>query len=330
MNATLTTQAKTPAASFKSDAVGLSQHTCACGGSASLTDECEECSKASLSPRRSAEAAEPTTRNLSAVSQIAGTQALPETRFGHDFGRVRVHDASNRSDDEEEACATCKGQHGGAAVEGEEDEFSMIGGNGDAGPGAAPDAGAPRPDAGAPPAVTASATTTSGPTFNTCGAVPRFRWCVNFTTSLRNGWLVQKIENTWNPSNCDGSVYGGPGVTPLYWEAWQVDGSGNVSPVDSICSPNANDRWQRYFCSSTGTNLPACGGKDSRGTWSMAGTLYAVSTLPGGFSSGGATDAGMLQSTTSDPGAALGTALSTRRIGGTWNCCAPSNTHTQT
>ena len=294
MNATLTTQAKTPAASFKSDAVGLSQRTC-----------------------------------LAAVSENAGTQAFPETRLGHNFGRVRVNDASNRFDDEEEACSTCEGQHiAGATVDGEEDEFSMIAGNGDAGPGAAPDAGTPRPDAGTPPAVTVLVRTTSGPTYNTCGTLPRFRWCVAFTTSRRHGWLVQRIDNTWNPSNCDGSVYGGPSLTPQYWEAWQLDGNGNVPLVDAFC-PNANDRWDRSFCSRS-ARAEGCRGRDSRGTWSITGTLYAVNTLPAGFTVHGARDAGDLYSTLNDPGAALGPALSTRRAGGTWNCCAPSNTHNQT
>ncbi len=42
------------------------------------------------------------------------------------------------------------------------------------------------------------------------------------------------MANTSNPANRDGSSSGGPGVTPLYWEAWQVDGAGDVTPVDLL------------------------------------------------------------------------------------------------
>jgi hypothetical protein len=279
MNATLTTQANTATTPSKSDAVG----------------------GASLSFQRTAENAEPATQNL---SQIAGARAFPDTRFGHDFGRVQVHDSS--------------------AIEDEEDEFSMIAGN-DAGPGSAPDAGTTRSDAGTPPAVTV--TTTSGPIFNGCGSLPGFRWCVAFTTSRRHGWLVQRVDSTWNASHCDGSAYGAPSPPPQYWEAWPVDGNGNVPLVDAFC-PNANDRWDRSFCS-RGIRADACRGRDSRGTWSIAGTLYHVNRLPADFIAGSVRAAGSLYATMSDPGAVLGPALSTRTIGGTWNCCAPSNTHRQ-
>ena len=50
-----------------------------------------------------------------------------------------------------------------------------------------------------------------------CG---QFQWDVNFTTTLREGWLIQRIDNTWNATACGP---GGGDVTPTftrrYWEA---------------------------------------------------------------------------------------------------------------
>jgi hypothetical protein len=78
----------------------LLQRKCACGGSAGSEGECEECRKKKVLRRRAAN-----THSLSSVPPIvnevlsspghpldAGTRAFMESRFGHDFSQVRVHD----------------------------------------------------------------------------------------------------------------------------------------------------------------------------------------------------------------------------------------------
>jgi hypothetical protein len=62
----------------------------------------------------------------------------------------------------------------------------------------------------------------------------------------------------------------------------------------------------------------------------MRGTCFTVLRLPtaAGFAAGNVADAGILQSTTTTPNAdALGLVAGTRRIGGEWDFCAPTNTH---
>jgi hypothetical protein len=79
---------------------GLVQRKCACGGTAGRGSECEECGKKRLSlQRRSASQAVPTELPpiVHEVLRSPGqpldpsTRAYMESRFGHDFGRVRVH-----------------------------------------------------------------------------------------------------------------------------------------------------------------------------------------------------------------------------------------------
>jgi hypothetical protein len=159
--------------------------------------------------------------------------------------------------------------------------------------------------------------TLAGPIFNNCGALPRFRWDVSLNTSLRNGFIIQRIDNAWNPQPCGAAPLPAMAVpTPRYWEAWQVNNLGVVTPAVGAL----NDRWQRAF--------PA----GSRGTWRMTGTFFTVLTLPAAaaFAAGNVADAGILLSTAVAPNAdRLGLVAGRRTIGGRWDCCAPTNTHTQ-
>ena len=50
----------------------------------------------------------------------------------------------------------------------------------------------------------------NGPAWTGCG---NFQWDVNFTTTLREGWLIQRIDNTWNATACGA---GGGNVTPAF------------------------------------------------------------------------------------------------------------------
>jgi hypothetical protein len=96
----LQTQAKPAPALFVTSAPsGLLQRKCACGGAAGLTDECDECSRKSLTLQRHARgpAAPDVPPIVHEVLSSAGqpldavTRAFMEARFGHDFSRVRVH-----------------------------------------------------------------------------------------------------------------------------------------------------------------------------------------------------------------------------------------------
>ena len=143
-----------------------------------------------------------------------------------------------------------------------------------------------------------------------------FDWEVGFRTSLRNGFIIQQVDNTFVPAMCDGRAYTARRPTPRYWEAWAVDGAGTVTPAVGT----VNDQWLRRFA------------PGSRGRWSMTGTFFTVLRLPrkAGFVAKGVADAGILQSTAVAPTSdELGLVAGRRTIGGEWNFCPPNNTHVQ-
>jgi hypothetical protein len=96
MNAPLQVEGKVaPRSSFAPVRTGFLQRKCACGGSPGLSGECEECRKKRLTRERRA-----TNQNeRSAPPIVQETPRSPvrdtlESRFGHDFGQVRVWAAS--------------------------------------------------------------------------------------------------------------------------------------------------------------------------------------------------------------------------------------------
>jgi hypothetical protein len=153
--------------------------------------------------------------------------------------------------------------------------------------------------------------TTLGPTYTDCSAAqPRFNWEVAWNTSLRGGFIIQRIDNTWNGTRCNGTAMP-VGSTPRYWEAWRVDNAGNVTPQ----AGGHNDEWTREFPGGT------------RGTWRETGTLYTVLNLPPAarFAANSVPDAGILQATTTAPaGDDLGQAQGRRTAAGEWDCCDPN------
>jgi hypothetical protein len=168
------------------------------------------------------------------------------------------------------------------------------------------------------------------PTFNLC---PRaagrrsFQWDVAFDTSLRSGFIIQQVDTVFDAVHCDGTAYVGPRPTPRYWEAWQVDNAGDVTPTGP--DGTTNDMWRVDYCDAA-HGPPRCANKDSRGRWSRGGTTFTVLALPAaaGFAAGAVPDAGILQSTLVAPDAdVVGLAAGRRRIGAEWNCCAPNNFH---
>lgn len=144
-----------------------------------------------------------------------------------------------------------------------------------------------------------TATTTAGPTFNPCRS---FNWVVDWSTSLRSGFIVQEIRNENDIRDCTGAVQPAPS-TPLYWEAWPVDANGVVGDTGA-------DTWSRARRNNT------------RGTWGMRGRVYTVLRLDpaAGFVAGAVPDAGILRSTVTRP-TNLGPEVLTRRAGGVWDCC---------
>jgi hypothetical protein len=98
MNNTRTQSQKHNQPTFSPVANGLLQRKCACGGSAGLDGECQECRKKQLQ-RCSANGVQPTTVPpiVHEVLRSPGqpldpnTRAFMESRFGHAFGQVRVH-----------------------------------------------------------------------------------------------------------------------------------------------------------------------------------------------------------------------------------------------
>jgi len=155
-----------------------------------------------------------------------------------------------------------------------------------------------------------SSTTNSGPTWSNHG---HFDWRVGFDTTGRNGWIVQEIINGYRAEDASGNDVT-PAYTPHYWEAWAVDGSGNVTPKVGA----SNDYWIR-----------PSNGNHTEGHWSMRGKAHFTSTDPAtqGFTPGGVSDAGILLSTTSAP-SGLGVTRLHRYAQGNWDSTTSTPTHT--
>jgi hypothetical protein len=170
-------------------------------------------------------------------------------------------------------------------------------------------------------------------THNGCGAAADagglatfFQWDVNFSTSLRNGWIVQEIANARNRTTCGGAAIAET-LTPHYWEAWWVDGAGNVRvptainaartlATTSVAPAPADDLWRRASAA------------PSTGNWSMRASLYTCLRLPAGFAAGNVADALALPSTAAQPNADdLGLVAARRGAAGRWNCCGAPATH---
>ncbi len=132
----LHTEAKAASApSFKAALCGLLQRKCACGGSAGLDGECEECRKKKLQ-RRSANGVEPTVvppivyEVLRSPGQPldAATRAFMEPRFGHNFNNVRIHTDAKAAESAQavNALAYTVGHHV-AFGSGQYDPYSLAG-----------------------------------------------------------------------------------------------------------------------------------------------------------------------------------------------------------
>ena len=166
--------------------------------------------------------------------------------------------------------------------------------------------------AGAFTGINISTTDNTGPTWNDHG---HFDWRIGFNTTGTNGWIVQKIKNTFRAEDNLGSPLAIVPPTPEYWEAWSVDANSNVTPNLGA----DNDRWIRRNK-----------GNNTQGHWSMEGNVYFTTTDPTtqGFVRGSVPDAGnLLLSTLAQP-TGLGIARLHRYAQGTWDSTGLVNTHT--
>jgi hypothetical protein len=160
--------------------------------------------------------------------------------------------------------------------------------------------------------------------YGNCG---QFLWLTNWTTSGRNGFIVQEIVNTYSARDCTGAADTDTATvpTPHFYEAWKVDARGNTTPELVTPDGRFNDKWsRRERADSNGT-------PGSQGEWSTSGKAYWAASLDpaASFTVGAVYDAHDLPSTTKRP-ANLGTSLDDRQVGGRWNCCGGVQTHEPT
>lgn len=135
---------------------------------------------------------------------------------------------------------------------------------------------------------------------------------IQWRTINSNGFIVQEMTTTYNPTACPGGTVQPGEPTPHFWEAWQVDGTGRVSPSLG----EVNDAW----------TLPRH--ENTQGNWSAIASVYFVEALDPNahFAVGNVPDSGHLLSTQTQPNN-LGSSLLGRRAGATWDC---EGTHTST
>jgi hypothetical protein len=149
---------------------------------------------------------------------------------------------------------------------------------------------------------------TDGPHFNPCAQQPQFEWKVAFSpASSMTGYIVQRVESTYEARDCNGNINNTFQLTPLYWEAWRIAGVG-LDPDP----PGGHDTWRRTF------DIP------TYGSWSIKGTLYQADAIPADFvaPNPNVPEAVDVPSTTTDPTReVLGSPIGRRKIAGEWNCC---------
>jgi len=149
------------------------------------------------------------------------------------------------------------------------------------------------------------------------GAAPDWRHCrefnyvVNWSTDVRDGYILQECFNADTITRCDGTNVPAPN-TPHYWEAWYVDASGAISDGNA-------DTWYRAPRPNT------------KGRWTFDSNVFTVGSLDPawGFVRGAVGTAGGLLSTTTGPSHDdLFQPSLTRHFGGVWDCCNGNDTHT--
>lgn len=158
---------------------------------------------------------------------------------------------------------------------------------------------------------------TSAPAWSPHG---QFLWHITWNMSGRNvgpttnGWLVQKVENTYTGQDSAGHAIDNAriGVTPSYYEAWPVVGGAVQQPWGGA----SDDTWSRPDLSVYGPVADAA----TKGRWSMLSKAYFTTTDPTahGMAPHNVANAGDLPSSVAAP-PDLGVARLHRYAHGTWD-----------
>jgi hypothetical protein len=135
-----------------------------------------------------------------------------------------------------------------------------------------------------------------------------FRWRVRWSTTGRDGYIVQEIKRARHMWQCTkGKQRTGAEITLAgeppghFWEAWRVEADGSMSPSNE-------DSWIL-------TTLP-----NTEGNWNISGNAYWTHTLdPAAGFQVQKWDPGQLATLKQPNG--LGSALVSRDKQGTFNCC---------
>lgn len=110
------------------------------------------------------------------------------------------------------------------------------------------------------------AKTILGPQFNEKG---KFAWGIKWETNAKNGWIIQKIQNIFNITDCAGNnlaIYNDP-ILKTYWEAWQVK-NGTVLDGDIP----GTDLWGQGEIGQEVLDKQINSGY--KGKWTIKGTVY--------------------------------------------------------
>jgi hypothetical protein len=166
---------------------------------------------------------------------------------------------------------------------------------------------------------------TSAPAWNPHGD---FNWRITWNMSGRNvgpttnGWLVQKVENTYSGQDSAGAAITNArvGATPSYHEAWPVV----AGAVQSPWGGPSRDVWARPNLSV----WPAVADARTKGRWSMLSKAYFTTTDPTahGMAPHNVADAGDLPSSVSAP-PNLGVTRLHRYAHGTWDSTGAAPRH---
>ena len=169
-------------------------------------------------------------------------------------------------------------------------------------------------------------TDTSAPAWSPHG---NFLWHITWKMSGRNvgastnGWLVQKVENTYSGQDSAGRAIDNAriGATPSYYEAWPVV----AGVVQQPWGGASDDTWSRPDLS---VYPPVADGR-TKGRWSMLSKAYFTATDPTahGLAPHNVADAGDLPSSVAAP-PGLGLARLHRYAHGTWDSTVAPPRHT--
>ena len=149
----------------------------------------------------------------------------------------------------------------------------------------------------------------------------QFMWHVGFNTTGVNGWIVQKVQNTYSGEDSAGVALTNARTltTPEYYEAWAVDAASNVTPANAA---GTNDMWERMNLSH-----PPIADAGTKGRWSMRGSVHFTTTNPAAtMAAGTVANAGILLSSIGPP-ADIGVARLHRYAHGTWDSTVAPPTH---